>query len=175
MMMQLYVPCHLHLLLARGERKSVCKSLSVKSLNYTRFYIFQNPTPHLLLCLSSKAQRKAKRRGIKANKLFFHLHTLGFTWLDIFPLEKLSWRSVAPRRTPELKQDQAISLDLAARYTGQGQPQLPSLSHFSLPSHSTDRDAHLEQAQEADLDQGTSQHQQLTSTALPHTVVNGDF
>lgn len=83
--------------------------MSVKLLRYNRFYVFQNPTPDLLLCLSSKVQQKAKRRGVKAGKLLFHGHALSFIRLEVFPPEKLDWRSVAPRKAPELEQDQAIN------------------------------------------------------------------
>lgn len=92
-----------------------------------------------MLCLSSKAQRKANRRGIKAGKPVFHLHTLGFTWLEIFPPEKLDWRSAAPQRAPELEQDRAISLGPAAEHTGRraGTATAPSAValSFALPQH----------------------------------------
>lgn len=113
----------------------------MKSLSYTSLYIFQNPTPDLLFCLSSKAQQKAKRRGIKAGKLFFHLHTLVFAWLENFPPEKLDWRSVAPRRAPELKQDQDIGLDPAVgcagpdSRTGTATAPSPVPLPFALPQH----------------------------------------
>jgi len=105
----------------------------VKSLSCTRFYTFQNPTPDLLLCLSSKTQQKSKRRGIKASKLFSYLHTVGFTWLEIFLPEKLDWRTVGLRSAPKLEEDQAISLGPAVGWDGRQDRG----SHRSLPCHSS--------------------------------------
>lgn len=114
----------------------------MKSLHYNRFYVFQNPAPDLLLCLSSKVQQKAKRRGVKAGKLLFHGHALIFTWLEIFPPEKLAWRSVAPRKAPELEQDQAINHDPAVgrlwRQIRDSHRSLPCRSAPCPPQHGAD-------------------------------------